>query len=660
MPDVRMPDGTIITNVPEGTTKAELLSKLGKANAVPGNTSKPNPYAAYDRYSIGPDTSGLTPAESQQATFDQLAQQTNDVESQVPFFNRPSTADAARKYGIPALASMLVPGAAPAAVGIDAAATAALRAAANKLFFKQLLTQSAIGGLASGGVNLAQQSMDNQQQGLSNQPLDYGAAAKDAGYTAAGNLAAGTVLKGLGAAARKLFVTPLTPEAQAAADFAKGSKAGQEIRPFQTEGGGVGSELVDVPAVPSKPFPLSSASPGSRGAKAQNLSDIPLLGNLANQHESNKVVQFLNSNLSTLTPGATPIKEAAANGQQFLRSVLQPGEDAFKDTFGAYRQTVGDLTEIPLNNTREALQQASAALRKRAETGPLADRIKELANVNPESMNAQQLDNLYSGLLNAAKKSESGQVEMNKVLPAIAQDMDAVGKQFGLTFGEDVAKANEVRAQYRDLAKIPKLVELSKSVRDPQKWLDKLFDPSNGEALGKLRELNPGLYHDLADSYVASNIRQFNEPLKDSFGTALNGKGLREWYVRNADRLKLVLGSPQAKALDNFTNYAAHVNGAIERGAQSKVDTALGAAARFAGSGSASGAGAFFSGPLAPTLVGLSEGGSFALARGLSDPNSALFKLFTKGVPPSLANFWIRSGQLAGQSAAQAAKPSDR
>lgn len=33
MPDVRMPDGTIIRNVPEGTTRAQLMSRYGKARA---------------------------------------------------------------------------------------------------------------------------------------------------------------------------------------------------------------------------------------------------------------------------------------------------------------------------------------------------------------------------------------------------------------------------------------------------------------------------------------------------------------------------------------------------------------------------------------------------------------------------------------------------
>src|SRR3546814_15443652 len=31
MPDVRMPDGTVIRNVPEGTTRAQLMARMSKA-----------------------------------------------------------------------------------------------------------------------------------------------------------------------------------------------------------------------------------------------------------------------------------------------------------------------------------------------------------------------------------------------------------------------------------------------------------------------------------------------------------------------------------------------------------------------------------------------------------------------------------------------------
>lgn len=34
--DVRLPDGTVVTNVPEGTTKSQLMARLGKASPAPG------------------------------------------------------------------------------------------------------------------------------------------------------------------------------------------------------------------------------------------------------------------------------------------------------------------------------------------------------------------------------------------------------------------------------------------------------------------------------------------------------------------------------------------------------------------------------------------------------------------------------------------------
>lgn len=43
MPDVRMPDGTVIRNVPEGTTRAQLMARVGKAKASPAPTKQAKP-----------------------------------------------------------------------------------------------------------------------------------------------------------------------------------------------------------------------------------------------------------------------------------------------------------------------------------------------------------------------------------------------------------------------------------------------------------------------------------------------------------------------------------------------------------------------------------------------------------------------------------------
>jgi len=41
--DVRMPDGTIVTNVPEGTTKADLLAKLEAFKTKPTEAAPAEP-----------------------------------------------------------------------------------------------------------------------------------------------------------------------------------------------------------------------------------------------------------------------------------------------------------------------------------------------------------------------------------------------------------------------------------------------------------------------------------------------------------------------------------------------------------------------------------------------------------------------------------------
>jgi hypothetical protein len=50
-----------------------------------------------------------------------------------------------------------------------------------------------------------------------------------------------------------------------------------------------------------------------------------------------------------------------------------------------------------------------------------------------------------------------------------------------------------------------------------------------------------------------------------------------------------------------------------------------------------------------PFLMAPGEAGSYVLAKGLSDPNSTLFRLFTEGVKPSTLKFLETSAKLSGQ-----------
>lgn len=597
MPDVRLKDGTIIKNVPAGTTQSELLARVEKMRA--------NPLQPFNRDPA--NTTAMGPADEDpgitQKMFQDVSRQAQAIEEESPWVNRQGPLDL--KKGLPFMGGLAGSFLGPAGSGMGALAASSL--------------------LAGGGAAVGELG----RQKLSDEDLSVSGAAREGAATAAGNLAGGVILKGLSAAARKLFSSSLDDPARAAAQFAKEKGA---------------------------PFPLSSAAPGSRAGNIQQGTRLLLPGEIKTQVDANRVAQFLNREVANIQAGGSPIDEAAVKGQQFLRQVFEPGETVYTQTFKAMREAVGDNTAVPLANTAQAIQGAAEALKARAVTGSLAQQIQTLAKRPSSQMTAQQVDDLYGELLRKAGKNSAARAEMNVVLSALVKDVDDFGKQFGMSFADDVAKASAVREEFRELRKIPALERLSKDfggggTAGSRQWMAELFGNPNGKALAELRARNPELYRELADSWLASNIGKFSRTSDGAIGRILDGKGLRGWYEQNADKLKLILGSPQAKALDNFSNYASHMSGAVSRAATGKGMDPTNLFPRAAAEGTA----AVFT---SPYLMLPGEAGSYVLARGLSDPNSTLFRLFTEGVKPSTMKFLETSAKFSGQAAGQRAENS--
>jgi hypothetical protein len=586
--DVKLPDGTVVTNVPEGTTQSQLMARLGKANKLqPFNTNPNTPSVS----ATAPDPGSFSKMAAQ------VGQQAQAIEGETPFLQQPG---GDLKKGLPVMGAALGSFLGPAGTGIGA------------------LAGSSIGAGAGGFLG------ELGRQKLSDEPVSVADAAKEGAMQGAGNMAGGLVLKGLGATARKLFSSPLDDAAKAGATFAKEK--------------GV-------------PFPLSSAAPGSRAGNIQQGTRVLLPGEIKTQVDANKVAQFLNREVSTIKDAGRPLDEAALKGQQFLRKVFEPGETIYTETFKGFREVVGDATAIPMTNTAAAIQGVAEALKTRGATGALAQQIMTLAKRPASQMTAQQVDSLYGELLKKAGKNPNAIAEMNVVLSAITKDVDAVGKQFGLSFADDLVKAKGVRDEFREMRKIPGLERLAKDFGDKggtlgsRQWMSELFGNPNGKALGELRARNPELYHELADSYLASQISRFSRASDSNIGQVLDGKALRAWFEQNREQVKLIYGAPQAKVLDSFTNYASHMSGAVSRAATGKTFEPANliprAAAEVAGM------------VTKPFLMAPGEAGSYVLAKGLSDPNSTLFRLFTEGVKPSTLKFLETSAKLTGQEAAR-------
>lgn len=207
MPDVRMPDGTVIRNVPEGTTQSELTARLAKMRGSMPDGRAPS------TAEMGP--SDLSGSQIEQLARREVAQQAEAIQNETPFFQRVQ-----ERFGPGELAPQLGMGAAMMVPGAG---------------WGSLALSSLIGGGTTALGEMAKQKIRGE-------PIDVVGAAKSGAVEGAGNFAGGAILKGLGATARAIFSSPLDDAAKGAAQFAREQGA---------------------------PFPLSSAAPGSSAARIQ-------------------------------------------------------------------------------------------------------------------------------------------------------------------------------------------------------------------------------------------------------------------------------------------------------------------------------------------------------------------------------------------------------
>lgn len=446
--------------------------------------------------------------------------------------------------------------------------------------------------------------------------------AKTGAGAAAGGFAVGAALKGLGALAHRLFGFRPNTQMQQAIKFAKDQDA---------------------------PFPLSSAAPGSGPARVQQGSRALLAGDIRTHQDAAKVAQFLNREVdgqaTRLAPKASPVDDASLKGQEFLRTVFEPGETAYKGAFNAVYDDIGDAAPVPLGATKQAVKGAMAALKERGELKQVYRRLAIINKNGAETLSVKELDELYGGLIKDGMSNRHAMREVEKVLGAIAKDIDDMSGGFAASL-EDARKAREA---YKALREIPSLSRLSQEMggkagaRGSRDWINTLFANPDGRALSKFRELNPELYHELADSWLAMNLSKFSSATSGNIGRTLDGRSLRDWYVNNERAIKIIFGAPQAKALDNFSLYAQY----------------MGNAARFADDANKAlspkemlfrGAGELAAGYQVPLFV-TGEPTAYVLAKGLADPKSTLFRLFTEGFKPGTREAMLKTGQIAGQQA---------
>lgn len=465
------------------------------------------------------------------------------------------------------------------------------------------------------------------RQKMEGEVMDLEDAVAEGGKAGLGTLAGGLVFKGLGAAANKIFnPRQLSQPAERAANFAK-----KEGLPFNPPEGG--------------------------GALAQTgLEAITLSGRLVNQKNANQITQFINrmavEDIPKLAPNANNvIDDVAMRGQEFFKNIYFPAKEAGQEGFEKFTQAVGPQTILKSNNLNGSLDEAIIALRKIGKISETArgtlkssDKLgKEIINLRQNPFSERTLDQMETIRKSINSLGNRPEVKLIKddLIEAIKKDYDDIGAQLGVSARELVETAIGKRAKFGKLVEeFPELKFLAEVKASPSSFLNMLFKERNAAALNEIRKTSPELYRELSDTWLATVLKDHARPKNGMIGDFLNGPELRKWFIKNQGRVKSLFGKDRTKALDNFTKYAAYVTDRANKSMANPVGPVeLG-----------------FRAPIA--LLSLpGEAAAYMLSKGLSNPNSQLFKLFTNGFSEPMKKVMRTPFVISGQSAANIFAP---
>lgn len=485
-----------------------------------------------------------------------------------------------------------------------------------------LLASTALAGVGGGAGKLVEQQFKDED-------MDLHDATVEGGKMALGTLGGGLIFKGLGKLAEKIFnPKALTQAEQRAAKFA------------EREG---------------LPFPLST---GGGGAVQSGVSVTTLPARWATQKDAQSIAQFINraalDEAPKLAPQAKPISQVVQKGKEFFQNIYFPAKEAGQEGFDKFVSTVGAPTPVRSANLARGVDDAIEALRTRGfitqtSTGMLrsSDKLgKYLIGLKQNPVPTRTLDDMEvirKKINNLGSRSEVKTIK-DSLKESILKDYDDVGAQLGLSARELAEEAINKSAKFFQLKReFPELEFFAKNIDDP-KWLSLLFQGRNAKALTHIRNTSPELYKELTDTWLSNVIQTHARATNGVVGKVLDGPSLRKWVEANRKDLNKVLGKQKAQVLDNFSRYASFVTGKANKTLADEVG-GFETVARATGELGAVG--------FQPHIMIPGEVAAYVLAKGLSNPQSKLFKVFTQGPSETFKKSTAQLFKTTGAAGAQ-------
>ena len=568
--NVEMPDGTIIEDVPEGTTQAEIARRYG----LPQSTD-----ATQDEAQSSPSS---------------------------PLSFTPNTTDLTE----------YLPAAGAIAGGLAVPGLTVPKIA--------LSTVAAGGGAAVGDI---------AQQYREGKGIDIGHAFDTAVDYGKWQLGGSVFFKGLSGLLGKL-----TGEATPAA---------KEVIEYATK----------------KDAPLDVGSVGSRtGKAAQKTASMLTPGEMVIKQNSDDIGNFIVAEAERIAPKVESLDITVSKANAELNQIMTSADDAKIAAFETFENSVGKDAPVLINNTRKAAMEVADRMEKSGLTNTMYyKQIKSFLEKGTNEMAVSDAEIMRKSLNKKsynASKNNPGIREYNDIMDdAFSMDYDALGAQLGLPeqLSSLLGKAKENTIISRALQSVPGFKQYATVIGERggafkhEEWLNGVMLPQNAKALAILEKANPELVGEIKTAWLASKINKslIGKSAGDR-GFVIRANDFDNFIKENKHILKAYFSPEQISALDNLATYAKYT----EKSANLS-DKAVDMAGRGWQVGRAmTEAASVYN---APAVSIPAELGAWALAAGLTDPKSWVFKVFTTGLSEEAITAWSQATKAAATGAQQAA-----
>lgn len=394
----------------------------------------------------------------------------------------------------------------------------------------------------------------------------------------------------------------------------------------------------------SLPIPINEVVREGLGGKTLSLTQETNLGNFIVNRASKKINTYLDAELQNASKQVYEnAGDVALKSSNRLTKLAETIKNAKNESFEDYLDTVGRTTELTTPNVLESAKIAMRRLKEAGETGSGASNksIKvlegKLQNIidNQDARLFESVDGLRKSI-NGLKGSGVVHEVQRIMREGYKKDYDLIGQKLNFDLNSAVEAANASNQTFRQFMNTGGLKNLQSVKANGEGYIRTAFKPENAPALKMIRDNAPEVFDDLLKTRLNMAIAESTAKTEAGRNAGINivdGIKLDEWYGKNKSNLADILGkdSDQLRVFENFVNYTKHTSNITRLKLEDNASAFLKNSARLTGLG-----GAFYKDPTAGILTGTVESTAGYLSHALTNPNSALFKLFAEKNPTKL------------------------